>query len=144
MLPQGSKAARLTPHGVHCWTSQPISGRPAVYTPFTKSSIHQHHINLVASRVWQSTCTSLFGRCRTWPGERKKSTNHRQALTSYDQRGRSMERRYLVATLALVATFAIFSREFRSGHLANLPCSRADLMAELACAKRYMADQLVA
>ncbi len=55
-----------------------------------------------------------------------------------------MERRYLVATLALVATFAIFSREFRSGHLANLPCSRAQLRAELACAKQYVAGRLVA
>ena len=53
-----------------------------------------------------------------------------------------MERRYLVATLALVATFAIFSREFRSGHLANLPCTRAELKAEIACAKHYLADQL--
>src|ERR1039457_1903936 len=33
----------------------------------------------------------------------KKFTNHRQVLTSYDQRGGSMERRYLIATLALVA-----------------------------------------
>ena len=32
-----------------------------------------------------------------------------------------MERRYLVATLALVATFAIFSREFRAEYLAKLP-----------------------
>ena len=55
-----------------------------------------------------------------------------------------MERRYLVATLALAATFAIFSREFRSGHLANLHCSRAELQADLACAKHYLADQLVA
>lgn len=55
-----------------------------------------------------------------------------------------MERRYLVAILALAATFAIFSREFRSGHVANLPCPRAKLQAEIACAKRYLADQLVA
>ena len=55
-----------------------------------------------------------------------------------------MERRYLIATLALVATFAIFSREFRAGHLANLPCTRAELKAEIACAKRYLADQFVA
>ena len=55
-----------------------------------------------------------------------------------------MERRYLVATLALVATFAIFSREFRSGHLAKLPTTRAELRADLACAKHYVADQLVA
>ena len=52
-----------------------------------------------------------------------------------------MERRYLIATLALVATFAIFSREFRAGHLANLPCTRAELRAEIACAKHYLADQ---
>ena len=55
-----------------------------------------------------------------------------------------MERRYLVATLALVATFAFFSREFRSGHLANLPCPRAALKADLACARQYLADQLEA
>jgi hypothetical protein len=53
-----------------------------------------------------------------------------------------MERRYLIATLALVATFAIFSREFRSGHLANLPCTRAELKADLACAKQYLVDQV--
>ena len=55
-----------------------------------------------------------------------------------------MERRYLAATLALIATFAIFSREFRSGHLATLPCSQAELRAELACAKHYVAEQLMA
>jgi chemotaxis protein histidine kinase CheA len=55
-----------------------------------------------------------------------------------------MERRYLAATLTLVATFAIFSREFRSGHLATLPCSRAEMRAEIACAKRYATEQLVA
>src|SRR5271157_3533666 len=104
----------------------------------------QHHIKLSASRVWQSTCRYLFGPCRTWPREQRKSTNYRQALTSYDQRGGSMERRYLVATLALAATFAIFSREFRSGHLANLHCSRAELQADLACAKHYVAEQLMA
>lgn len=55
-----------------------------------------------------------------------------------------MERRYLAATLALVATFAIFSREFRPGHLAKLPCSRAELRADLACAKHYVVEQLMA
>ncbi len=55
-----------------------------------------------------------------------------------------MERRYLVATLALVATFAIFSREFRAGYLAKLPRTGAELRADLACAKHYVADQLVA
>ena len=55
-----------------------------------------------------------------------------------------MERRYLAATLALAATFAIFSREFRSGHLANFPTSRAELQADVACAKRYVAEQMMA
>ena len=55
-----------------------------------------------------------------------------------------MERRYLVATLALVSTFSIFSREFRSGHLANLPTTRAELMSELKCARKYVTDQIVA
>jgi hypothetical protein len=54
-----------------------------------------------------------------------------------------MERRYLAATLALVATFAIFSREFRSGHLAKFPNSRAELQADVACAKHYVAEQLM-
>ncbi len=55
-----------------------------------------------------------------------------------------MERRYLVATLALVATFAIFSREFRAGYIAKLPRTGAELRADLACARHYVADQLVA
>ena len=55
-----------------------------------------------------------------------------------------MERRYLVAILALAATFAIFSREFRSGYLAKLPTSPAQLQAEVACAKQYVAERLVA
>lgn len=55
-----------------------------------------------------------------------------------------MERRYLAATLALAATFAIFSREFRSGHMTKLPCPRAQLMSELSCAKRYVAERLMA
>jgi hypothetical protein len=55
-----------------------------------------------------------------------------------------MERRYLIATLALVATFSIFSRGFQSGHLANFSCPRATLKAEIACAKHYVADHLVA
>ena len=47
-----------------------------------------------------------------------------------------MERRYLAATLALAATFLIFSGEFRSGHLAKFPTSRAELQADVACADR--------
>ena len=55
-----------------------------------------------------------------------------------------MERRYLAATLALAATFAIFSREFRSGHLAQFPTSRAELQADVACARQYVAEQMMA
>jgi hypothetical protein len=55
-----------------------------------------------------------------------------------------MERRSLIATLALVATFAIFSRGLQSGHLANPACPLSKLKAEIACAKHYLADQLVA
>lgn len=55
-----------------------------------------------------------------------------------------MERRYLAATLALAATFGVFSRGFDSGRLAKLPHSRAEVLADLACAKRYVAQQLVA
>jgi hypothetical protein len=55
-----------------------------------------------------------------------------------------MERRYLVATLALVATFSIFSQELKSGYLAKLPTSRAEVLADLNCAKQYAAEQLMA
>ena len=55
-----------------------------------------------------------------------------------------MERRYLVATLALVATFSIFSQGFRSGYLAKLPSSRAEVLADLHCARQYAAEQLMA
>ena len=55
-----------------------------------------------------------------------------------------MERRYLAATLALAATFSIFSGEFRSGHLAKFPTSRAELQADVACAKHYVAEQMMA
>ena len=55
-----------------------------------------------------------------------------------------MDRRYLAATLALAAAFAVFSRGFDSGRLARLPHSRVEILADLACAKRYVAQQLVA
>jgi hypothetical protein len=55
-----------------------------------------------------------------------------------------MERRYLAATLALAATFAVFSQGFESGRLAKLPHSRAEVLADIACAKRYVAQQIVA
>lgn len=54
-----------------------------------------------------------------------------------------MDRRYLAATLALAATFAIFSREFRSGHLAKFPTSRGQLQADVACVKHYVAEQVM-
>src|SRR5271157_1012621 len=127
------------------------SGQALVFLdvrPFTLRSpwalSKQHHIKLSASRVWQSTCRYLFGPCRTWPREQRKSTNYRAALTSYEQRGGSMERRYLVATLALVATFSIFSREFNAGRLSKLPSSKAEVLADLHCAKQYVAEQLMA
>ena len=54
-----------------------------------------------------------------------------------------MERRYLVATLALVATFAVFSQAFGSGRLAKLPRSRAALQADIACVRRTVAERLM-
>jgi len=55
-----------------------------------------------------------------------------------------MERRSLIATMALVATFAIFSRGLQSGLMANPACPLSKLKAEIACARHYLADQLVA
>ena len=55
-----------------------------------------------------------------------------------------MERRYLAATLALAATFVAFSDGMESGRLARLPHSRAELVADIACAKQHVAQQLVA
>jgi len=55
-----------------------------------------------------------------------------------------MDRRYLAATLALTATFAMFSGEFCTRYLSKVPHSPAELKAEIACAKRYVAKQLVA
>ena len=55
-----------------------------------------------------------------------------------------MDRKYLAATLALAATFTIFSREFRSGHLAKFPTSRTELQADVACMKHYVAEQVMA
>ncbi len=55
-----------------------------------------------------------------------------------------MERRYLVATLALVATFSIFSRELNAGYLAKLPTTRAELVADLHCARQYVAEKVMA
>jgi hypothetical protein len=55
-----------------------------------------------------------------------------------------MERRYLAATLALAATFAIFSGEFCTRYLAKVPHSPAEVKADIACAKQYVAKQVLA
>lgn len=55
-----------------------------------------------------------------------------------------MERRYLAATVALAATFAIFSGEFCTRYLTKVPHSPAQLKADIACAKHYVAKQLMA
>ena len=55
-----------------------------------------------------------------------------------------MERRYLAATLALAATFAIFSGEFCTRYLSKVPHSPAELKADIACAKQYVAKQVLA
>ncbi len=54
-----------------------------------------------------------------------------------------MERRYLAATLALAATFAIFSGEFCTRYLAKVPHSSAEVRADIACAKQYVAKQVL-
>jgi len=55
-----------------------------------------------------------------------------------------MERRYLAATLALAATFAVFSGEFCTRSLAKVPYLKAQLRADIACARTYVAKQLMA
>ena len=55
-----------------------------------------------------------------------------------------MERRYLAAALALAATFAIFSGEFCVRSLAKVPHSQTQLKADIACARTYVAKQLMA
>ena len=55
-----------------------------------------------------------------------------------------MERRYLVAAVALVVTFAIFSQAFGSGRLTKLPRSRAEVQADIACVRRTVAQRIMA
>ena len=55
-----------------------------------------------------------------------------------------MERRYLVATLALAATFMVFSQAFGAGRLAKLPRSRAEVQADIACVRRTVAERIMA
>src|SRR5206468_870643 len=63
---------------------------------------------------------------------------------SYEQQGGSMERRYLVATLALVTTFVVFSQAFGAGRLAKVPRSRAEVQADIACVRRTVAERIMA
>src|SRR3974390_3620282 len=74
----------------------------------------------------------------------KNATNQFQVVTSDEQRGGSMERRYLAAALALAATFAIFSGEFCVRNLHKVPHSKTQLKADIACARSYVAKQLMA
>lgn len=54
-----------------------------------------------------------------------------------------MERRYLGATIALAATFALFSHGFSSGLLAKLQQPRATLISEAHCAAQMLKAQLL-
>lgn len=54
-----------------------------------------------------------------------------------------MERRYLVATVALALTFGLVSHGLRSGYLSRVPHSRAQLAADVACARQYVAEMVV-
>lgn len=55
-----------------------------------------------------------------------------------------MERRYLAATLALAATFAMFSGEFCTRYISKVPHSTAELKADIACARSYVAKRIMA
>ena len=55
-----------------------------------------------------------------------------------------MERRYLIATLALVVTFGVVSNGLRSGRLSHIPTSRVELAADAACVRQYVAAKLMA
>ena len=54
-----------------------------------------------------------------------------------------MERRYLAATVALAATFALFSHAFGSGLLAKLHEPRTTLISEAHCAAQMLKARLV-
>jgi hypothetical protein len=55
-----------------------------------------------------------------------------------------MERRYLVATVALALTFGLVSHGMRSGELSRVPHSRAELAADVACVRQQVAAKLMA
>ncbi len=54
-----------------------------------------------------------------------------------------MERRYLAATIAMAATFALFSHAFSSGLLNHVPDSRATLISEMHCAAQTLRTRLL-
>lgn len=54
-----------------------------------------------------------------------------------------MERRYLAATIAMAATFAMFSHAFNSGLMARLQARPAALISELHCAAQSLRSQLL-
>ncbi len=54
-----------------------------------------------------------------------------------------MERRYFAATIAMAATFALFSHAFGSGLLNHVPDSRATLISEMHCAAQTLRSQLL-
>lgn len=54
-----------------------------------------------------------------------------------------MERRYLAASLAVVATFTMFSHAFKSGHLAPLLARRTTLVSDLKCVAGELSSRLM-
>lgn len=54
-----------------------------------------------------------------------------------------MERRYLAATIAMAATFALFSHAFSSGLLARVHDPRAMLVSEVHCAAQTLRTRLL-
>ncbi len=54
-----------------------------------------------------------------------------------------MERRYLAATIAMAATFAMFSHAFNSGLMSKLQAQHTTLISELHCAAQSLRSQLL-
>jgi hypothetical protein len=54
-----------------------------------------------------------------------------------------MERRYLAATIAMAATFALFSHAFSSGLMSKLQAQHTVLISELHCAAQSLRSQLL-
>ena len=54
-----------------------------------------------------------------------------------------MERRYLAATIAMAATFAVFSHAFGSGLLTKVQKPRETLISEMRCAAQTLRTRLL-